>query len=331
MRTTACIILTCFSALALGQDPTRYDALVKEAFAHYEKKAYRTSAESYSAAFEELGGQGHANDRYNAACSWALAGVPDSSFFQLFRIAEKMDYTDLRHITTDTDLDTLHPDPRWEVLIALVRANKEKAEANIDRPLAALLDSILAEDQRYRERIDEVEKRHGRDSEEMKALWRTIGKKDSSNLIVVSNILDTRGWLGPDIVGKDGNAALFLVIQHADLAIQEKYLPMMRDAVYKGNAKASSLALLEDRVALDQGKRQIYGSQIARDPVSGAYYVSPLEDPDHVDQRRAEVGLKPLAEYVRFWDLTWDVEAYKKQLPLIEEELENKRRSPITR
>lgn len=319
MRAFTLLFIGLCSA-TFAQDVARYNALVKEAYTHYEQKHYRASAERYSAAFASFGWKGYANDRYNAACSWALAGVPDSAFFQFLRLAEKMNYTNLAHITTDTDLDGLHADARWEPLIALVRANKEKADANLDRPLAALLDSIMTEDQQYRQRIDNVERQHGRDSQEMKALWRTINEKDSSNVIAVTKVLDERGWLGADIVGQNGNEALFLVIQHADIAVQEKYLPMMRDAVAKGNARGSSLALLEDRVALRQGHRQIYGSQVGRDNL-GEFYLSPLEDPDHVDERRAAVGLGPLAEYLMNWNMTWDVEAYKQQLPALEEKL----------
>jgi hypothetical protein len=46
-----------------------------------------------------------------------------------------------------------------------------------------------------------------------------------------------------------------------------------------------------------------------------------LADPDHVDERRASVGLQPLAAYVEHWKITWDVEAYKKQLPELEAKL----------
>ncbi len=48
------------------------------------------------------------------------------------------------------------------------------------------------------------------------------------------------------------------------------------------------------------------------------YYVSPFEDPDNVDKRRAAVGLQPLAEYVYQWQIKWDIEQYKKDLPQIE-------------
>lgn len=85
----------------------------------------------------------------------------------------------------------------------------------------------------------------------------------------------------------------------------------MRAAVKEGKARASSLALLEDRVALGEGRPQIYGSQVIRDHTHGGrYYVRPLVDPDKVDERRAAVGLGLLKDYVKKWDIVWDVEAH---------------------
>jgi hypothetical protein len=182
----------------------------------------------------------------------------------------------------------------------------------------AKLDSIYIEDQKYRQQMGDIEKKHGWESNEMKAHWKIIHEKDSINLIKVKAILDKDGWLGADIIGGQGNSTLFLVIQHSDQATQEKYLPMMRTAVKNGKAQGSSLALLEDRVALGQGKKQIYGSQISRDNQTQLYYVSPLDDPDNVDKRRAEVGLQPLADYVSQWKIKWDVEQYKRDLPKLE-------------
>jgi hypothetical protein len=47
---------------------------------------------------------------------------------------------------------------------------------------------------------------------------------------------------------------------------------------------------------------------IGGDPETQICYVLPLEDPDNVDLRRAEVGLPPLAEYVIQYQIKWDVE-----------------------
>lgn len=326
MRTSIAIALILLqSTPIIAQDEALYNELTRKAFTLYEQKDFKGSAETFSKAFEALGWKGTSNDRYNAACSWALAGVPDSAFFHLKRIAEMMDYADLRYITNDTDLNILHADKRWDEVLGLVRANKDRLEANYDKPLVALLDSIYSEDQGIRQQIDEIESKYGRDSKEMQELWANMARKDSMNLIVVKKILDERGWLGADVVGPTGNITLFLVIQHADLATQEKYLPMMREAVKNGKAQGSSLALLEDRVLIRNGKRQIYGTQIGIHEETGKHYVSPLEDPDRVDERRASVGLGTLADYVSHWNMTWDVGSYKKQLPELEKMLEERK------
>ena len=171
--------------------------------------------------------------------------------------------------------------------------------------LTAQLDSIYTKDQKYRQMTDSVKAKHGLESKEIKDLWKTINKNDSANLVQVTNILETYGWLGADAVGEQGNATIFLVIQHADQKTQEKYLPMMRQAVKNGKAKGSQLALLEDRVAMRQGKKQIYGSQISRDPKTGKYFVAPIEDEPNVNKRRAAVGLMPLEDYARHFNIEY--------------------------
>ena len=321
-RMKTIIIFLAFSfytILAFSQPSSpEYFALVKKADSLYNSKDFKNSALMYSEAFRSNGWKGQSDDRYNAACSWALAANSDSAFFQLYRIATKVNYSNYEHITTDADLNSIHADTRWRPLLEIIKQNKEKIEVNLNKPLVAELDSIYADDQGYRNRIEDIQKQFGNGSKEMISIWKIIMYKDSINLIKVQNVLDKYGWLGQDVIGEQGNTTLFLVIQHADLPIQEKYLPMMREAVKKGNAQASNLALLEDRVALRHGKRQIYGSQIGYDNQTKTYFVSPLEDPDNVDKRRAQVGLEPLSEYLNHWQLKWDVEQYKKELLSIE-------------
>jgi len=299
--------------LTFGQNQEKYPEFVKEASNLYDSKEYKKSAYKYKEAFDQIDGKAYPNDRYNAACSYALAEDIENSFYHLFRLANDSDYKNYGHITTDSDLNILHKDKRWNELIAIVKSNKEEAEKDLDKPLVTILDSIYTEDQSYRVQLDEIEKIYGRDSKEVKEHWKLISEKDSINLIKIKKILDTRGWLGAKVIGEQGNSTLFLVIQHSNLATQVKYLPMMREAVKNGNANASSLALLEDRAALGQGKRQVYGSQIGRDQETGEYFVLPLIDPENVDKRRTEVGLGTISKYVAIWDMTWDVEKHKEQ------------------
>jgi hypothetical protein len=188
-------------------------------------------------------------------------------------------------------------------------------ESTLNLELVAILDTIHNDDQKYREESQVLEKKYGWDSKEVQDVWEIINGKDSINLLKVEKILAQYGWLGADVVGEQGNKTIFLVIQHSpNIKVQQKYLPMMREAVKEGNADSKGLALLEDRVALGEGKKQIYGSQLEMDYTTNLYILSPMIDPDNVDKRRAEVGLKPIAEYLNFFGLTWDVEKFKKSM-----------------
>jgi len=305
MRAALFLILSFSPALLHAQVwPEKYMVGIATADSLYDKKEFLASALHYSRAFKSNSWKGRGEDRYNAACSWALAGNVDSAFVQLHHIAGVM--TNLGHLTTDTDLEILHADKRWQPFIDKVKRNKELAEVNLNKPLARELDSIFNEDQLLRQKIDAVEKQYGRKSKEMDELWSAIMKRDASNLRRVTAILDEYGWLGRDVVGGQGSQTLFLVIQHADQKTQEKYLPMMREAVKNGKAEASNLALLEDRVAVGQGRKQIYGSQIHFDS-KGKYTIPPIEDEPNVNKRRSEVGLEPLERYLRRWGIDYKV------------------------
>jgi len=178
-----------------------------------------------------------------------------------------------------------------------------------------ILDSIHVEDQKYRIEIESLIAKYGWESKKVQAHWAKIREKDESNLLVVEEILNKYGWLSSEQIGDIANFTLFLVIQHADQATQEKYLPMMRQAVKDGKVSPSNLALLEDGVSLGKGELQVYGSQIGTDEETGEMYVLPLIEPEKVNERRAEVGLDPIEDYVAHWNLEWNVEEYKKKLP----------------
>jgi hypothetical protein len=179
------------------------------------------------------------------------------------------------------------------------------------------------DDLKYRIQVQELGEKYGLFSKEVDAVWLLMNKTDSINQVKVKTILDKYGWLGISKIGNQCSSTLYRVIQHSDLNTQEKYLPLIREAVKNKEAKPRDLATLEDRVALRQGKKQIYGTQIGQDKKSLKYYVSPLEDPDNVDKRRAQVELEPLSKvlesYFETWHLKWDVEQYKKDLPTIME------------
>jgi len=179
-------------------------------------------------------------------------------------------------------------------------------QSKFNKELSALLDTVYHDDQSGRLKLDSLQKQFGWKSEQVQSLVKTLIIQDSLNLIRVKKIIDTYGWLGPDEVGKQGAQTIFLVIQHADSLTQVTYVPLMREAVKKRKARPQDLALLEDRILTNQGKEQIYGSQV-RTNEAGKYEFYPIKDEPNVNKRRASVGLQPLEEYAKYFDIKYDL------------------------
>ncbi len=189
--------------------------------------------------------------------------------------------------------------------------------------LRALLDTVYHDEQDPIRKAMALRKEFGLESPQAKSMEKIIHENHAVNIVKVKKILDEYGWLGADRVGKQGNRTLFLVIQHSDLETQVKYAPMLRAALERGDAEARHLAYLEDRIASKRGKKQIYGSQIKFNPETKTTYVWPLEDPKNVDKRRADIGLPPLAPYIKErFGIIWDLEEHLEIVAKFEKEQE---------
>jgi hypothetical protein len=86
----------------------------------------------------------------------------------------------------------------------------------------------------------------------------------------------------------------------------EKYFPMAKQAAERGDLSKSGFALLQDRMLMWQGKPQIYGSQLKGDG-NGKMLFHEIEDEAHVDERRAAIGMEPLASYAKRFGLEYKV------------------------
>ena len=113
----------------------------------------------------------------------------------------------------------------------------------------------------------------------------------------MAEIIASHGWPGSTLVGEDGAKAAWLLVQHADhdVPLQERCLALLRDAVAEGEASSADLAYLTDRVCVNRGREQIYGTQFHGE--GSEYRPRPIADPATLDERRAAVGLDPFAAY----------------------------------
>ncbi len=102
-------------------------------------------------------------------------------------------------------------------------------------------------------------------------------------------------------------SAIWLVIQHASAEKRTQYFPQLLEASKQGDLERQDIALMQDRMLMDSGKPQLYGSQILMNQ-DGTYELHELKDPSTVDSRRAMMGMGPLSEYVSHWGLEFNVE-----------------------
>ncbi|HUC95805.1 MAG TPA: DUF6624 domain-containing protein [Candidatus Saccharimonadia bacterium] len=117
---------------------------------------------------------------------------------------------------------------------------------------------------------------------------------DEVNSKRLQEIVETSGWPTIPQVGIEGSNAAWLVLQHAPSLDFMKHCLGLMKAFPKGIANQANIAYLEDRVLMIDGKPQIYGTQFKGRGKD--LKVWSIQDPEHIDELRASVGLGTFAE-----------------------------------
>lgn len=114
----------------------------------------------------------------------------------------------------------------------------------------------------------------------------------------LADIIDEHGWPSYSLVGEEAEDAAWAIAQHSDqdVAFQKLALAHLQAAVAADDASPGNLAYLTDRVAVNEGESQTYGTQVACSE-DGPTPVVLIVDEAAVDERRADVGLPPLEDY----------------------------------
>ena len=185
--------------------------------------------------------------------------------------------------------------PGMIVWIGLVAAAAVVAQPALRDELFAMVTA----DQGARDLVVKSAFKDERALAQMKAL-------DARNTARLKEIVAAHGWPGKSLVGEKAAHAAWLLVQHADAdaRFQRRCLELM-EGLPAGEVSAKDIAYLTDRVLLAEGKPQRYGTQFLKD-ASGKWVPKPLEDPEHVEERRKSVGLGSLADYARGMSETYD-------------------------
>lgn len=161
----------------------------------------------------------------------------------------------------------------------------------------SLLRKVHESDQSARRAMIELTQSDQLDIEAVIAAQEQIEKVDSVNQVIVARLLD-EGW--PRGLADEAHHTIWLVIDHAPLDYQLRYLPLIEDQVAEGVVTKSDYATLFDRICMRQGKPQRYGTQTVqrRSAESNApIYVWPVENPRKLNRLRRSMGLSPIKRY----------------------------------
>ena len=147
-----------------------------------------------------------------------------------------------------------------------------------------ILSEVLESDQRIRRSNDFIK----------------YAKEDHRNQELVISIIEKCGMPTLKEVDQKQMDAIWLGLQHSTKEIRKKYFPQVEKAVKNGDLSKGQYALMKDRMLMDEGKPQIYGSQIE----NGKLYK--LENPKTVNERRKEMGMESIEDYLKRFNLTFN-------------------------
>lgn len=164
--------------------------------------------------------------------------------------------------------------------------------------------SMMYAEQEAREVLDSVVAESGWYSPAGEAVVAESDRIDSVNQARLEEIVAEYGWPGKSLVGEEAALGAFLILQQADLDLQQKYLPLLQAAVDSGETERIHLAMLQDRILMRQDREQYYGTQLWNDPFTGELGLYPIRDSANVDARRDSVGLGPIGEYLETMGLS---------------------------
>lgn len=147
---------------------------------------------------------------------------------------------------------------------------------------------------------DDQAVREGMSPERMQdtAFLRGMIRSDSVRSKRLREIVGQWGWPDSVTAGPEAADAAFLILQHSPFNdFQEAMLPRLEAAAAAGAMPPSGVAMLVDRVLVQQGRPQRYGTQFSLE--EGRLVADPVEDLEHLEERRSEMGLPSMDEYTR--------------------------------
>lgn len=157
---------------------------------------------------------------------------------------------------------------------------------------ATRIQNLKAEDQRVRKEFG-VAMKEGLVTDSLRT---AMVEDDRAHNAELKALIENFGFPDASKVGMDATHAFWILAMHQDkdTTLQGKILEWMREAVKRDDALTRDLAYLEDRVAVNAGQCQTYGTQVDFDEKLKRYVSFPICDKRKMKKLRKEMKLMSL-------------------------------------
>ena len=195
-------------------------------------------------------------------------------------------------------------DRKVSVIIEYLGSDKKPKskilKSNYDTELLKTMERLILSDQHIRLRYDSVHNATDGDTILLHPLIQEMQFVDSLNINSLIDIFDNHGYPGLSKVGPALMDAAFLMLHHADLETRLKFDFLIKNAISNGEATKTWLPYYEDRNLLDQGKKQIYGTQLYWDDQLKKYVFFEIENRQNADRLRGPLRLGTINDYLKW-------------------------------
>ena len=272
MKSICTIIFFSFSSILLSQNQFSYDNFEEEFLKYIPVKKEDISDDNFS--FIEMAIKNtkksikNNDNNFNVAHYWNIATV----FFTLKEDKEKIKIAFLKAIESDGVCNYFesfknisnHFKKHIPELYAFHESECEKKTQNskntpfdvkrytkensLEIGLVSLMEKISKSDKLYRKESD------GDVSQQ-----EVFDKKNQTSIDSIYSIYKT--YIGKSLVGEKFDTTMWAVIQHSNIEMMERYLPIIQKAVHEKELGMVPFKMLIDRIFHQKEGCQIYGSQ----------------------------------------------------------------------
>ncbi len=167
-----------------------------------------------------------------------------------------------------------------------------------DNPVTQTLLNMRQKEQALQAKINEISDKFG-DEQALFELDEQQQKMYVEHMAKLEEVMGSAGWISSKKYGKTACEQALTIMKNAPGERLENHLDVVLKAAENDEANPEEVAYIHDKVLMHQGKKQLYGTQIAFNEKKGINDVYPIEDEANVDTRRAKVGLEPLADALK--------------------------------